>query len=840
MESVLAPGGPKDPGQGPLLLFVTAGDPGYMGAPAVLASVRACAREARVEVISGLTDLLERAVAADGSAVLVEIPSGSSAGPHALRLLMEERPGLPLVALVPPGDRESDAALGAGACEVLSAQGLTEATLWGAVGRAGIRALRRAAAGLERALLVAGIAASRMEDLVDDLILAVRRDAGVERAGLYLRVSSSAWRCCEGERAVVPTEARPTAEAIASLMASVRSGGDGRAPGGLRDARLRAGGFLLSHVDEELPPEIPLRDDLDPRREAQTVCVIPVSSQGKEVAALWLADSRPRAISSEAAAALGRVAPALGVAIERLLAAERIRRRRSRGRLLAAALDTLLVELGGEGALVDPEPAWERFTGQGFEQARGQGWIEALHPEDQVPVRGALEIRPSALLARAARLWHAESGGYRHVTLRLLPIPAEGSSEGEWLLAVTDAHEEALVRREREDLEAQLRQAQRMEAVGRLAGGLAHDLNNLLTVIQGNSYLLSALALENPSVAAEVKGIDHAARRAAELTRRLLTFSRRTPCKAEVLDLNVVVSEAASMLRRVIGEDVDLRFHYAEGLPEVKADPGQMEQILMNLLVNARDAMPGGGLVTVETAEVELGESLAQVQLVGKPGLHVMLAVSDTGLGMDKETQAKIFDPFFTTKDAGKGTGLGLSTVYSIVKQNGGHIFVQSAVGEGTTFKVYLPALEEAAGEAGDGAGNRRPRLATVRLGGSETVLVAEDDHSLRKMVERILTGSGYAVLAAGDGEEALARARDHRGEIHLVVTDLVMPRMNGMPLVKALVEARPDCRVLFMSGYADNAVVDRGVLSMHSAFLAKPFTPHQLLSAVRKALDQG
>jgi PAS domain S-box-containing protein len=385
---------------------------------------------------------------------------------------------------------------------------------------------------------------------------------------------------------------------------------------------------------------------------------------------------------------------------------------------------------------------------------------------------------------------------------------------------------------ERKLLEEQLRQAQKMEAVGRLAGGIAHDFNNLLTIISGYSDLLLDSSSLSDRQHAHVEEIKKAGLRAAALTRQLLAFSRRQVLAPQVLDLNGVVANMDKMLRRLIGEDVELAAILGEDLGKVKADPGQIEQVIMNLAVNARDAMPQGGKLTIETANVELDSTYARLHTSVNPGPYVMLAVSDTGTGMDAPTQAHIFEPFFTTKDKGKGTGLGLATVYGIVKQSGGNIWVYSEPGRGATFKIYLPRVQQPAREAGAG------RAAAGSAQGHETILLVEDEPALRGMVRSVLESKGYKVLEARHGEDALIVSEQHRGAINLLLTDVVMPGMSGRELAEHLVHAHREMRVLYMSGYTDDAIVHHGVLGSDMAFLQKPFTPDGVARKVREVLD--
>jgi len=387
---------------------------------------------------------------------------------------------------------------------------------------------------------------------------------------------------------------------------------------------------------------------------------------------------------------------------------------------------------------------------------------------------------------------------------------------------------------EQRNLENQFRQAQRLEAVGRLAGGVAHDFNNVLTAITGYSELLLEDMGPDDAKRSDVLEIKSAAQRAAALTRQLLAFSRKQVLQTRVLDLNEVVQTLEKMLHRLIGEDVKLELALAPALRAVRADPGQIEQVILNLAVNARDAMPRGGRLTIETADVDLDEAYAREHAGAAPGPYVMLAVSDTGIGMDAETRSHIFEPFFTTKEQGKGTGLGLATVYGIVKQSGGYVWVYSEPGRGATFKIYLPRVEAPADAVA--AVTPEPPVA----GGRETVLLAEDDPSVRAIVADVLTQKGYRVLRANDGQAALEMARAQAGAIHLLVTDIVMPGMTGRELAEALRAERPGVRVLYMSGYTDDAVVRHGVLEEGVPYLQKPFAPRTLASKVREVLDRA
>ena len=476
-----------------------------------------------------------------------------------------------------------------------------------------------------------------------------------------------------------------------------------------------------------------------------------------------------------------------------------------------------------DGRYIEANPAFLRMTE--YERAEVVGHTTAelgiwVNPAQRLSLLDKLG-GPEPVSGHEAE-FRTKSGKVRQVELSAESIQLQGTP---CLLAVIRDVTEL------RSLQQQLRQAQKMEAIGRLAGGVAHDFNNLLGVITGYGEMVQQRLPNADPLHLKVEQILKAAGRAASLTRQLLAFSRQQVLQPEVLDLNHIVSDMDKLLRRLIGEDVELGTALHPGLGRVRADPGQIAQIVMNLAVNARDAMPGGGRLTIETTNAELDAAYAVLHPPAKPGPYVMLAMSDTGTGMDAETQSHVFEPFFTTKPVGEGTGLGLSTVYGIVKQSDGYIWVYSEVGVGTTFKIYLPRSDTAAAAPSE----ERPAPAACT---SETVLLVEDEDALRGLLRETLEGNGYVVLVAHDGAQALQIADAHAGPLHLILTDLIMPGINGRSAAEVIVSTRPAVKVLYISGYSDEAVARSGALSPGSAFLSKPFTPRELLVKVRDLLD--
>lgn len=520
---------------------------------------------------------------------------------------------------------------------------------------------------------------------------------------------------------------------------------------------------------------------------------------------------------------LARLAPAIDRELKE--AAERRERRQAQEAfrsLIFGAPMGIFISQNGKFKLVNP--GFLKITGYREEDLLGRETLALVAPPYKEMVRD-----------RAIKMLKGEDPA--PYEFELITLSGETRWVVETVISTLYAGERAVLGyfvdlTEHKKLERQLIQAQKMEAVGRLAGGVAHDFNNLLTAIMGCTELLMGELQANEHLLFYNTEVMKAADQAVGLIRQLLAFSRKQIMEAQVVNLNAVVADMEQMLRRLIGEDINLGTRLDESLGMVEADPGRIGQVIMNLAVNARDAMPRGGKLTLETANVDLDESYALKHAVVPPGPYVLLTVSDTGMGMDAKTQEQIYEPFFTTKEPGKGTGLGLSTVYGIVKQSNGHIWVYSEVGQGTTFKIYLPRVEEKV------AASPKKGAPVARLEGTETVLVVEDEEVLRMLMVKTLELYGYQVLTARNGPEALQMAAEFEAPIHVVLTDVVMPQMSGGELVRLLKAARPECKVLFSSGYAPEALSSHGVLEDMAGFLEKPYRPKDLAGKVREILD--
>jgi two-component system cell cycle sensor histidine kinase/response regulator CckA len=527
----------------------------------------------------------------------------------------------------------------------------------------------------------------------------------------------------------------------------------------------------------------------------------------------------------------GSIADFVSLAIE---ASGRKRRDEDLRRLLRAVEQSIdgIIIIDLDGIVQFANRAWSEMHQFGECDLVGSP-LSAFHSSEQYESEVEPLLRQVvAAGSRQGRVGHLRRDGSVLPTWMTMTLLRDDSDTPVGILGITRDISDHLRAEERgAQLEEQLRRSQKMEAIGRLAGGVAHDFNNMLMAIIGCSEFLLASLPEDEPLRREVEEIRKAGERAGELTRQLLAFSRRQVLQPKVLDMNVVVSDVDKMLRRVIGEDIELVTVLHPHLGRVKADPGQLEQVLLNLAINARDAMPEGGRLTIETLNVELDESYARDHAMVKPGPHVLLAVSDTGVGMDAETQAHIFEPFFTTKSQGKGTGLGLATVYGTVQQSGGHVWVYSEVGRGTTFKIYLPRVPATT------ARNTHHATKSHALQGTETVLLVEDDAVVRELVRRTLVLYGYTVLEAANGAEAIELCRQSDAQIHVMLTDVIMPQVNGRDLAQAVLESRPETRILYMSGYSGEAVVRHGMLTHEMPFLQKPFTPEALARKLRELL---
>jgi PAS domain S-box-containing protein len=522
------------------------------------------------------------------------------------------------------------------------------------------------------------------------------------------------------------------------------------------------------------------------------------------------------------------VSQQLASAIEYKRNEEALRRSEARYRSLVQSAVYGIYRSSLEGRFFDVNPAL--ITMLGYDSAEE---VLALDPKSDVFLDPSEQARVMGEFQRGARLdnvevrWKRKDGSAITVRLsgRVVNSPEETAE-------VVEIIAEDIT--ERRVLENQFRQAQKMEAVGRLAGGVAHDFNNLLMVISGYTEVLLEHTRKSNPLYPKIEAIHQATDRATTLTRQLLAFSRKQLLELKVVDLNVIVEDMERLLRPLIGENIELQTQLARDLGRTRADAGQIEQVIMNLVVNSKDAMPNGGKITIQSGNAQLKhDDLGREYSYIKPGDYVVLSVSDTGHGMDKETQLRIFEPFFTTKEKGKGTGLGLSTVYGIIKQSGGYVLVESELQRGTTFRIYLPRVEDAL-EPVNATG-----ASSLQNGGSETVLLVEDEESVRQLVRETLESKGYKVLEADHGESALHIVSHHSGKIDMLITDVVMPGKSGRELSAQLCSSYPHTKVLYLSGYTEDAIAHEGVLESGTAFLQKPFTLQMLARKVREVLDE-
>jgi PAS domain S-box-containing protein len=519
------------------------------------------------------------------------------------------------------------------------------------------------------------------------------------------------------------------------------------------------------------------------------------------------------------------VSQQLASAIEHKHHEEQLRRSEARYRSLIQSAVYGIYRCTLEGKFLDVNPALVCMLG--YESPEQ---LLALDPKSDIfldPADLSLLMREFKRGSRLDNLevrWKRKDGSPITVRLSGRSVSSPEQSDEVLELIAEDVTE-------RHVLENQLRQSQKMEAVGRLAGGVAHDFNNLLMVISGYTEVLLGKTDSSNPLRSKIEAIQQAADRAGSLTRQLLAFSRKQLLELKVVDINAIVADMERLLRPLIGENIELVTRPASDLGRTRADAGQIEQVIMNLVVNSKDAMPKGGKITITTSNARLDDDLPREYNYMKPGPYILLSVADSGLGMDKETQVRIFEPFFTTKEKGKGTGLGLSTVYGIIKQSGGYIFAQSELGRGTTFRIYLPQVDEIIASSG------QTRALAPDVGGSETVLLVEDEESVRQLVRETLEGKGYKVLEADNGDAALQLAHAHQGCIDMLITDVVMPGMSGRELAVQLCSSHASTKVLYLSGYTEDAIVHQGVLDPGTAFLQKPFTLQMLSRKVREVL---
>jgi PAS domain S-box len=486
-----------------------------------------------------------------------------------------------------------------------------------------------------------------------------------------------------------------------------------------------------------------------------------------------------------------------------------------------------------EGKFVYASPQFQRDSGYREDELLGMEALSLVFPDDRETVRNnAVQMLKGKRIVPYEFKAIDKNGEMKWTLESVASIQRQGKQAA--IGSYQDISERKKAEQQMLSLQEQLRQSQKMEAIGRLAGGVAHDFNNLLTVISIQSQL-SVLGLrEGDPLRENLQEIEKAADRAADLTRQLLAFSRHQILEMKVLNLNFIVSDLEKMLHRIIGEDLELASILADDLGMVKVDPGQMEQVIVNLAVNAKDAMPQGGQLTIETTNVELDGGYTRTHMGVVPGAYVMLSITDTGVGMTREIKEQIFDPFFTTKEKGKGTGLGLSTVYGIVKQSGGDIYVYSEPNQGTAFKIYFPRVFEPGEEWA-----KKEAVGEISRG-EETILVVEDDGMVRKLAINILRMQGYTVLEAEAGGEALLMCEQYKDPIDLILTDIVMPHMGGPELIERLKQVRKDFKALFMTGYTDETIVQQGILEKGIELINKPFTIQKLSRKVREVLDKN
>ncbi|HUS11553.1 MAG TPA: response regulator [Pyrinomonadaceae bacterium] len=517
---------------------------------------------------------------------------------------------------------------------------------------------------------------------------------------------------------------------------------------------------------------------------------------------------------------------------EKLRAEEALQRSEELYRLIAENTSDLICMLDAKANFLYVSPSYKEVLGYSIGDLLGQSVFSLVHPDEREMAQERFGKsfdggHPENLEWR----FQHKDGSWKVFDAVENWIYDDQGKPQRAVIVSRDLTERKRAEEALRNSEDQLRQAQKLEAVGQLAGGVAHDFNNILTVITGYSDILIRKTAEGDPNRSKIEEIKRAAERASSLTRQLLAFSRKQVLQPKLFNLNSLVADMGNMLRRLIGEDIELTAVLTDEATEIDADPGQLEQVLMNLVVNARDAMPNGGKITIETSMVEIDRPYAETHVAVQPGPYVMLAVSDNGSGIDAETREHIFDPFYTTKEQGKGTGLGLSTVYGIVKQSGGNIWVYSEPERGTVFKIYLPRAKSLEMTESSAPVRIPPR-------GRETILLVEDEQMVRELAKEILEDNGYAVMAARNGEEGLRICEEFEGRIDMMITDVVMPHMSGRELAERVVHLRPETKVLYMSGYTDDAIMRHGILDDHMLFLQKPFTADSFVLKIRDALE--
>jgi PAS domain S-box-containing protein len=599
----------------------------------------------------------------------------------------------------------------------------------------------------------------------------------------------------------------------------------GKPAQGLLEFVLRTGEPLL--CTPELAQQMQKRGELELSRKPPLYWLgVPLKINHRVLGALVLKSySKNSQFRDRDQDVLTLISQQLAAAIDRKRNEQVLRRSEVRYRSLVQTAVYGIYRSSLDGRFLDVNPALIGMLGYNSADE-----ILALDPQKEVFVDSAEYSRLVDEFRRSGRMdgfevrWKRRDEGI--ITVRISGRAVAGGDEPSDVL---EAIAEDIT--ERRLLEDQFRQAQKMEAVGRLAGGIAHDFNNLLMVISGYTEVLLDQLTPGHPLHAKAEAIQQASDRATTLTRQLLAFSRKQLLELKVIDVNAIVTDMERLLRPLIGEDIELTTSLAPNIGCTRADAGQLEQVIMNLVVNAKDAMPSGGKISIRTDGVNLDDSYRPENTFIKNGPYVMISVSDNGQGMDRETQARIFEPFFTTKEKNKGTGLGLSTVYGIIKQSGGYVFVQSELGRGTIFTIYFPRVDEPSEARGD------LPVSLAAAGGTETVLLVEDEDSVRQLVRETLESRGYRVLEAANGQAALTLAASHRNQIHLLITDVIMPGLNGHELVQQLLPARPAIKVLYLSGYAQDAFPTPLAAEAQKTFLQKPFTLQSLARKVREIL---